>query len=289
MTLLFISGVTRQHVNYVHDVIFLYFSVVKYKNCLTNPLSNEHVQYYKFMQRVNTHFNKDSQESGGSMDEVLEEYIVTCRENGRNVENLFELWNNGSRAEDYKWNIEEETKIKDSEIIIKILETKQGMPTSGGSSFTFLQTSAHTKSFCPITDLFNGFYLVKCFLHENVTNIKGEVNFVNFTGFTKNKIKIHKVIFAMKTDVDYHKRKRPLCDDPERGYWVQSNNSWHWFTGSHVIPESDGNKLNRCVEKYSRVSTFQSYIHWRTQGTWLYSYENRTFPRQQLWTGPSSH
>ena len=233
---------------------FLYFSDDKYKNCLTDPLSNEHEQYYKFMQRVNTHFNKESQESGGSMDEVLEEYIVTCQENDSRVENLFELWNNESRDVDYRWIIEEETAVGKSEIIVKILETKRGIPTSGGSSFTFLQTSAYTKSFCPVKDFFNGTYLVKCFLHENVTNIKGEVNFVNFTGFTKKKMKIHKVIFVMRTEVNNLQKRCSVCDDPERGYWIQSNNSWHWFTGSHVIPEADGNKLNRCVEKYSRVS-----------------------------------
>ena len=145
---------------------------------------------------------------------------------------------------------------KDNDFVIQISETKRGIRTSGGSSFTFLLTSAHTKSFCPVTDHFNGTYLVKCFIHENNTTIKGEVNFVNFTGFTKNKNKIHNIIFEMKTEADHLKKKScPLCDDPERGYWIQSSNSWYWFTVSHVIPKTDNRQLELCTEKYSRVSS----------------------------------
>ena len=91
-----------------HSLFCLYFSD-EYKDCMTDPLSNEHEQYYKFVRIVNRHFNKESQKSDGSVDEVLDEYIETCRENGRKVEYLFELWNNESKAEDYKWKLEEKS------------------------------------------------------------------------------------------------------------------------------------------------------------------------------------
>ena len=223
-------------------------------NCTAKTLSNEHEQFHHFVQKLNKHFTKDLKNPGESVEESMSKFIEIYQQEGDKVESLYQLWNNESRAEDYKWNIEEKTVTGDSELIIKILEIKFGIPSLGGSSFTFLQTSAHTKSFCPVTDFFNGFYLVNCFLHENVTNIKGEVNFVNFTGFTKNKIKIHKVVFEMRTGVNNLQKRCHVCDDPERGYWIHSNNSWHWFTGSHVIPEADGNKLEQCLQRYSQVS-----------------------------------
>ena len=227
---------------------------------MTEPLSNEHQQYYKLLQRVNRHFNEEAQNSGLSVDAELEKYIHNSRRNRRKVEFLFELWNNESKAEDFKWTIKEKTVTKDNDIMIKILETKRGIPTSGGSSFTFLQITNYTKSFCPVTDLFNGTYFVKCFIHENDTNIQGEVNFVNFTGFTKKKIKIHKIVFEMNTS-DKRETEHALCDDPERGYWIQRNNSWHWFTGSHVIPKVDKRKLELCMEQYSRVSSSLKRTH----------------------------
>ena len=172
---------------------------------MTDPLSNEHQQYYKFVQKVNRHFNEDAQNSSTSTDEELEKYIHNYQRNHTKMNFLFELWNNESKAEDFEWIIREKTVTRDNDIIIQILETERGNPTSGGSSFTFLQTTAQTKSFCPVIDFFNGTYLVKCFIHANNTNIQGEVNFVNFTGFTKKKIKIHKVIFEMKTISDIEK------------------------------------------------------------------------------------
>ena len=233
----------------------------------TEPLSNEHQQYYKLLQRINRHFNEEAQNSGLSVDAELEKYIHNSRRNRRKVEYLFQLWNNESKAEDFKWTIKEKTLTKDNEIMIKILETKRGIPTSGGSSLTFLQTTNYTKSFCPVTDLFNGTYLVKCFIHENDTNIQGEVNFVNFTGFTKKKIKIHNIIFEMKTSANHQEKKHPLCDDPERGYWTQRNNSWHWFTGSHIIPKVDKRKLELCMEQYSRVCLFLKHTHSFSDGS----------------------
>ena len=144
--------------------------------------------------------------------------------------------------------------------MIQISETKRGIPTFGGSSFTFLQTSAHTKSFCPVTDLFNGTYLVKCFIHENDTTIKGEIHFVNFTAFTKKTNKMYKTIFKMKTGTSDVERTQS-CDNTERGYWIHRNNSWHWFTGCQVIPKVDGRKLERCMERYTQVSRmFASFL-----------------------------
>ena len=119
----------RSFTELFHSLFCLYFSD-NYKNCFTDPLSNEHEQYYKFVQRVNRHFNKDSQYSDESVDKVLDDYIQTCRKNGRRVEYLFELWNNESKAEDYKWNIEEKTMTKDNDFVVKILETKHDIATN---------------------------------------------------------------------------------------------------------------------------------------------------------------
>ena len=72
--------------------------------------------------------------------------------------------------------------------------------TSGGSSFTILQTSAHTKDFYPIIDLFNGTYIAKCSIHEINTSMVGRVHFVNFTAFTKIQKRHKKNIFTFKTE-----------------------------------------------------------------------------------------
>ena len=86
----------------------------------------------------------------------------------------------------YNWTFTLSTcKETNNVFIITITETLKDIPTSGGSSFIILQTSAHTKDFCPITDLFNGTYIARCTVYENVTNFKGKVDFVNFTAFTQ--------------------------------------------------------------------------------------------------------
>ena len=65
-------------------------------------------------------------------------------------------------------------------IIITIQETFMGTPTLGGSSFTTYQDSEHTRDYCPIRDLFNGTYLARCTVHEDMTQIEGILHFVNF-------------------------------------------------------------------------------------------------------------
>ena len=166
---------------------------------------------------------------------------------------FFEQLKRETRTEVFEWLVESTSKRKDGSIVVKILETNGGIPTSGGSVFTFLQTSAHTKDFCPVTDHFNGTYIVRCLPHEDDTVIKGDVHFMNFTVLVWKYNKTEE-IFSMKVSKKLQGKKYPLCDDQERGYWIQRNQSWHWYTGSHVIPNIDGRKLETCLEHYSRVS-----------------------------------
>ena len=194
---------------------------------------------------------KGSQNPGTSLDEALKKLIKFHRNNNQKIKAFFGKFNREIREEDFEWLVEGTSIRKDGSIVVKILETYEGIPTSGSSVFTFLQTSAHTKDFCPVIDNFNGTYIVRCLPHEDNTVIKGDVQFVNFTLFMW-KYRRSKEIFYMT--VNNRGKKYPLCNDPERGYWIQRNNSWHWFSGSHVVPEIDGSKLETCLERYSRVS-----------------------------------
>ena len=196
---------------------------------------------------------KGSQNPDTSLDKDLKKIIKFHQNNSTKMKALFNQLNREAGEEDFEWLVESTSKRKDGSIMVKILETNGGIPTSGGSVFTFLQTSAHTKDFCPVTDYFNGTYIVSCLPHEDNTVIKGDVQFVNFTLFMW-KYNISEEIFYMTVNENHGRNKYPLCDDPERGYWIHRNNSWHWFTGSHMIPKIDGSKLETCLRRYSRVS-----------------------------------
>ena len=194
---------------------------------------------------------KGSQNPGTSLDEDLKKIIKFHQNYSNKMKALFGLSNKDTREEDFEWLVESTSERKDGSILVKILETNKGIPTSGGSVFTFLQTSAHTKDFCPVTDHFNGTYIVRCLPHEDNTVIKGNVHFVNFTLFTWKYNRSEEVFFKK---VKNQGKKYPLCYDPENGYWIQRNKSWHWFTGNRLIPKTDGSKLETCLERYSRVS-----------------------------------
>ena len=100
----------------------------------------------------------------------------------------------------YKWSTNRKNCKNTNDLMITLTETYRNSPTSGGSSFTILQTSAHTKDFCPIIDLFNGTYIAKCSVHENNTKISGMVQFVNFTAFSKTTKASQKQILEFNTN-----------------------------------------------------------------------------------------
>ena len=156
-----------------------------------NCLGNEDIQFYKFLHK----FRDSSQIGYLSLQQHEKDLIIS------NFVQHFEMHENGfknkvtelnsimkARLRDYKWNVTVEECYTKKRVIIRIDETFRRNSTSGGSSFTILQTSAHIKDFCPITDLFNGTYIAVCHIqYQNVT-IKGTVHYVNFTAFSSTEI-----------------------------------------------------------------------------------------------------
>ena len=117
---------------------------------------------------------------------------------------LFNSWhdNNAKYVKKFKWtHTLRECKRAKNIFTITITESFMDIPTSGGSSFIILQNNAHTRDFCPITDLFNGTYMAKCTLHEDITNIEGTIDFVNFTAFTQLAKPMKRKIFDFSVNI----------------------------------------------------------------------------------------
>ena len=131
-------------------------------------------------------------------EKIISEFVKHTEGNERKATQLLKSWQDSTarKVKKFKWKYTLSTCNETNNIvIITITETFKGIPTSGGSSFIILQTSAHTKDFCPITDLFNGTYIARCIFHEDVTNIKGTVDFVNFIAFTQMAKPMKKKLF----------------------------------------------------------------------------------------------
>ena len=220
--------------------------------------SNEHEQLYSFFRRINDIYDKNHKTLSHTTDNITLKFVENYESYTEEVQSLFEEWDKKANAswKEFKWNVQFFNDTEDGHIFIHILETKNGIPTSGGSSFTFLQTSARTKDFCPITDHFNGTYTVRCAPHENNTVIKGDVHFINLTTFTNKTIISYKTIFQHSQI----RLKSSFCGKehgnktPYRAYWVLRNNSWHWFTGSHVIPTTQRDTLRQCLHQFTQAS-----------------------------------
>ena len=192
------------------------------------------------------------------MDNITLKFVENYENHTEEVQSLFEEWDKKANTswKEFEWNVRFSNDTEDGHIFIHILETKKDIPTSGGSSFTFLQTSAQTKDFCPVTDHFNGTYTVRCFPHEDNTVIKGDVHFINLTTFTKNTIISYKTIFQQNEI----RSRSSFCGKehshkgPDRAHWVFRNNSWHWFTGSYVVPTTQRDTLRQCLQQFTQVS-----------------------------------
>ena len=170
-----------------------------------NCLGNEDIQFYKFLHKFS-----DSRQIGYiTLQQHEKDFIIS------NFVQHFEMHENGiknkvtelncimkARLKDYKWNVTVEECYTKKRVIIRIDETCWRNYTSGGSSFTILQTSAHIKDFCPITDLYNGTYIAVCHIqYQNVT-IKGTVHYVNFTAFSSTETRFRKVICTHAPNMD---------------------------------------------------------------------------------------
>ena len=119
---------------------------------------------------------------------IISEYVKNGEGIKRKVTQKLNNWHiqNTKNAKKFSWtHTFKQCEGTNNIFIITVTETFMDFPTSGGSSFLILQTSAHTKDFCPITDLFNGTYIARCVLHEDNTIINGRVDFINFTAFTQ--------------------------------------------------------------------------------------------------------
>ena len=130
------------------------------------------------------------------LENIISNFIMNKEMYPNMTTQLLQQWGGGVKSQkNYKWNIKFKYCNTSPNIIFYIEETFRKMPTSGGSSFTILQTSAHTKDFCPINDLFNGTYIAKCLISEDNSIIKGKVLFINFTAFTQRVYPFKDVIF----------------------------------------------------------------------------------------------
>ena len=155
-----------------------------------------------------THSYKDlSSKLFQNSEKILSEFVENAL--GNELESLLETWNNNTEKNmnKFKWKHTLTKCERRNRYIVTIRETCKDIPTSGGSSFVVLQASAHTKDFCPITDLLNGTYIARCTVHEDMTNIQGIVDFVNFTAFTKKGKEMQKNIFGFPVISKLHSTK----------------------------------------------------------------------------------
>ena len=187
----------------------IFFSRSDASVCHCDLISNEDIQLYKFLNEINQIYSKSSRNipqtfpaSHNISQTILYEYFNNYHQNSKEIEQFFASMNKSSVQSimNYNWLTNRDVCKNFNHVIITITETYKGSPTSGGSSFTILQTSAHTKDFCPITDLFNGTYIAKCSVHEHNTNITGMVQFVNFTAFSKTTKASQKQILEFNTN-----------------------------------------------------------------------------------------
>ena len=220
--------------------------------------SNEHEQLYNLFRRINDIYDKNRTNVSHTTDSITLKFVENYESHTEEVQSLFEEWDKKANTswKEFEWNVKFFNDTKDGHIFINILETKNGIPTSGGSSFTFLQTSAHTKDFCPITDHFNGTYTVRCVPYEDNTVIKGDVHFIDLTTFTKKTTISYKTIFQ-QSQIRLRSSlsgKGQGHKSPSRAHWVLRNNSWHWFTGSHVIPTTQKDTLRQCLQQFPQAS-----------------------------------
>ena len=135
---------------------------------------------------------------------ILSEFVENAL--GNEFESFFETWHNNTETNlnKFKWTYTLTKCERRNRYIVTITETCKDVPTSGGSSFAILQNSAHTKDFCPITDLLNGTYIARCTFHADITNIEGIVDFVNFTAFTKKGKEMRKNLFDFSVISQLH-------------------------------------------------------------------------------------
>ena len=137
-------------------------------------------------------------------DKIISDFVENTEGSKWGRKQLFNSWhdNNAKYVKKFKWThtLRECERAKNI-FTITITESFMDIPTSGGSSFIILQNNAHTRDFCPITDLFNGTYIAKCTLHEDITNIEGTIDFVNFTAFTQLAKPMKRKIFDFSVNI----------------------------------------------------------------------------------------
>ena len=178
-----------------HNINVPLFCRPKNQLCHGDFISNEDAQLYTFLHQINQVYQKHTSNSPPANNDIMSKFINNYQKYPNKTQRIFLNRHKALKGLDkYKWLVKYKHCKDVGDVIITIKETYRQVPTSGGSSFTILQTSAHTKDFCPTMDLFNGTYIAKCSIHENNTIIKGMIQFVNFTAFTKTTKPFHKEI-----------------------------------------------------------------------------------------------
>ena len=196
---MFLLNCKKSHTS--HDINVILFCRSNNHFCQCDLISNEDAQLYTFLHQINQVYQNHTPESPPANDNIISEVINNYQKYQSKIQQIFININKTFKGLDnYKWTVNYKHCKDVGDVIFTIKETYRQMPTSGGSSFTILQTSAHTKDFCPIIDLFNGTYIAKCSIHENNTTIVGMVQFVNLTAFTKTISAFHKQIIQFSVN-----------------------------------------------------------------------------------------
>ena len=198
----------------------IYFLFCSDDFCSCDFEENVDIQYYMFLWKINRMW-EGKVNSNNSMDSnqdykditlkhlqnsqtIISEFVKNGEGDKEKVTQQLNNWHvqNANNKKKFKWtHTFKQCEGTNNIFIITITETFMNLPTSGGSSFLILQTSAHTKDFCPITDLFNGTYIARCTVHEIITRIQGTVDFVNFTAFTQMAQPMRRQLFNIPVNI----------------------------------------------------------------------------------------
>ena len=83
------------------------------------------------------------------MDSITQKYVSNVKKYREKVRSVVKVWHTETTRtfDEYEWKVQGTEFMEDGSILIHIIELKQGHPTSGGSSFTFLQTQCSHQGF----------------------------------------------------------------------------------------------------------------------------------------------